>query len=131
MSEEDVTADAPAVEEKPKGPTLFICGPMSQTIPNYNSGMFRGSAAMLRNAGYEVVDPFELTYGENKTSFSPAAPFEFNSRLTESALLQCGAVATLDGWQGSSSCWHEVNTALRCGMPVASVDFWLSLRSGE
>jgi hypothetical protein len=97
---------------------LFISGPMSG-MPDANRASFKGYAALLKSAGYQVVDPTAID------GFSIANTYEVNLRLTIGALMGCNAVATLPGWQSAPGAVREVEFAVTSGMTVAPVDYWL------
>ena len=97
---------------------LFLCGPMAG-MPDNNRASFKGYAALLRSADYQVVDPTSVD------GFSAANTYDDNLRITLAALMGCNAVACLPGWQQAPGAVREVQNAVLCGMAVAPVDYWL------
>ena len=97
---------------------LYLSGPMTG-IAEFNVPAFTKAAQQLRDAGYEVVSPAESGTGENWTSFL---------RADIKLLVDCDAIALMDGWKGSKGARLEHHIADELGMIVGSVAYWLRPR---
>ncbi len=95
---------------------LYVSGGMSG-LPAMNFPAFHEAEAMLRKAGFEVVNPARL--GEHAT-------WEWSDYLKRDLveMFECDAVATLEGWVDSRGAWLEVSTARALGMSVRTVNEW-------
>lgn len=102
-------------------PRLYLAGPMSG-IPDHNRPAFHDAARELRDLGYEVVSPAEVTEGDLGVEATYAAYLRHDLRL----LLDCDHVATLDRWWGSTGARQEVQVAGTLGMEVRSVSEWVA-----
>jgi hypothetical protein len=89
---------------------IYISGPMSG-LPELNFPAFAAESARLRALGYEVVNPAEL-------SLEPGAGWHECLRADLKALLDCDALALLDGWQRSAGAHLEMHVAHRVGMEI-------------
>lgn len=95
---------------------LYISGGMTG-IPQHNFPAFNAAEALLKKAGFEVENPA-------KNGIVPGWAWEDYLRLDLKLMLDCDAVATLDGWIDSRGAWLEVSTARALGMSVRSVAEW-------
>jgi hypothetical protein len=95
---------------------VYLSGPMSG-YPDHNYPAFHEAALRLRKLGYTVVNPAEFLVNEGKT-------WEACLRYDLDQLLNCGAVATLDGWQESRGARLEVHVATELGMSVKPASEW-------
>lgn len=109
---------------------LYVCGPMTG-LPSLNYPAFDGAAAALRAAGYRVSTPTE-------NGVPQAAPWSRHMRADIKLLMDCDAVAVLDGTAHSTGAQLELHNATQLAMPVLSVAGWLqcaatgpSLRGGR
>ncbi|MEE9125379.1 MAG: DUF4406 domain-containing protein [candidate division NC10 bacterium] len=115
---------------------LYLAGPMTG-IPQYNFPAFDQAAAVLRDIGYDVVNPTETdpedvqdlarasTNGDPTTDgISHLEPLEVTAVRNVHEVVGCDAVALLNGWHRSPGTRHEVETAHRFGKPVAPVFLW-------
>jgi hypothetical protein len=95
---------------------IYISGAMSG-LPLSNFPAFHEAEAMLRQAGFDVVNPARL--GEDST-------WDWSDYLKRDlvVMFDCDAVATLDGWVDSRGAWLEVSTARALGMSVRPVSDW-------
>ena len=99
---------------------LYLAGPMTGQ-PEWGRPAFAAAAAQLRAAGHRVTNPGELP-------LDLARPWEDYLAETLWLILECQAVALLDGWEHSRGARLEVAWARRLGKPVAPVADWLALR---
>lgn len=92
-------------------------------IPAFNFPAFNDAARLLMKAGYEVVNPADngVVEGWNWADYL---------RLDLKLMLDCDAVATLDGWVDSRGAWLEVSTARALGMSVRPVADWVGRLDG-
>lgn len=94
---------------------LYISGGMTG-YPAWNFPAFNEAERLLRKAGFEVENPARR--GVEKGTW------EEYLRHDLKLLLDCGGVATLDGWIDSRGAWLEVSTARAVGIPVRPVAEW-------
>lgn len=99
---------------------LYLSGPMSG-CPEYNYPEFARVAGLLREAGYMVWSPHE-------NGLPADAEWGQHMRADIAALMQCAAVATLDGYGKSRGALIEINLARDLGMPVEHYEDWLCRR---
>lgn len=97
---------------------LYLSGPMTG-YPQHNHPAFHRTAARLRAAGYEVVNPAELDDSEEER-----LSWEDYLRRDLTELLKCGGIATLPGWANSRGARLEIDVADRLSMPINRVDGW-------
>lgn len=98
---------------------LYLAGPMTG-VEDYNVPAFDQAHLALRNAGYAVHSPADMTrrYGTER-------PYGFYLKAGLYRLLECDGLALLDGWPRSNGARLEVTVAKAVGMPVRSVVEWL------
>ncbi len=96
---------------------LYLSGPMTG-IPEKNYWAFRDNTCRLREAGYGVVNPWELGQS-NKMTWE-----QFLRRDITEMMLRCSGVATLPGWKKSKGARLEVYIAKALGWPVHTVKYW-------
>lgn len=97
---------------------LYLSGPMAG-LPEHNFPAFEKARTELRAAGYEVVCPAELGRhdGWSWTDYL---------RRDIRVLLDCEAVAVLDGWKLSKGAQLEVHIASELNFRIEEVSFWLT-----
>lgn len=95
---------------------LYISGPMTG-YPAFNFPAFNEAEALLRKAGFDVANPA-------RNGVVDGWDWADYLRLDLKLLLDCDAVATLDGWIDSRGAWLEVSTARALGMSVRPVADW-------
>lgn len=97
---------------------IYVAGPMTG-LPDFNYPAFREAASRLRAIGHDVEDP--------STNVNPT-PDDYHGWLRAglTQLIQCDAVALLDGWESSGGARLEVNVAATLGLRVASVREWIA-----
>ena len=110
-------AKAPLRPENDNPRKLYIAGPMSG-LPGLNFEAFHRAQQLLKDAGYQVVNP--ATQGSGRTY---SELLKDDLRL----LLDCDAVATLPDWEASVGARNEVMVAGVCGMAVNTVGYFLAV----
>ena len=98
----------------------YISGPMSG-YPEHNASQFKLAAKMLRERGYEVCNPIEFDE-------EPGVAWSDYLRKDIRALMDCGGVITLPGWQESRGASLEVHIAHALGMTVLPLSVALTMR---
>jgi len=99
---------------------LYIAGPMTG-YPDSNYPAFNEAALRLRDVGYNVVNPAEISLEDH----GGARHYVDFLREDLRQMLKCTGVAFLDGWWNSSGARNEINVAGLLRMPVRSVGDWL------
>lgn len=99
-------------------PVLFLCGPMTG-LPEFNYPAFFSAAATLRRAGFEVLNP-----AENELEGEPR--WVDYMRASIGQLVRADAVALLPGADKSDGAGVETRLAIRLGMEVRAVRYWLT-----
>lgn len=100
---------------------LYLSGPMTG-YPDQNFPAFHATATALRANGYDVINPAELN-----PSDPPDDPAEFKHfydaclRADLRAMMDCDAIALMDGWHNSNGANLELHVAHRVGMEVLFV----------
>lgn len=102
---------------------LYLSGPMNG-LPQHNFPAFEKARALLRSVGYEVVCPAELGRHDGWA-------WEDYLRRDLKVMLDCEAVALLEGWERSNGAMLETDVAVRLRMRVETVEFWLEEATGE
>lgn len=97
---------------------VFISGPM-RGLPNYNFPKFDAIEKLLKENGYDVVNPAhisrsykESTILNNKDKFNEMV----ERQLTE--LRKCNLMLVLDGWENSAGVKVEIEEALKNGICI-------------
>ena len=96
---------------------LYVSGPMTG-IPYKNKYAFYQASWNLRDAGYGVVNPWDL--GQNKKMTWE----QFLRRDIIAMMKHCNGVATLGGWKKSKGACLEIAIAKALGWPVHTVNYW-------
>lgn len=89
---------------------IYISGPMTG-MPDLNFPAFHAEAARLSALGYQVVNPAEINP-------DPGMSWHECMRRDLRALLDCDALALLEGWQKSAGAHLEMHVAHRIGMEI-------------
>ncbi len=89
---------------------IYISGPMSG-LPDFNYPAFHDASAQWRAAGYEVLSPAELDLAETTD-----LTWEDYLRRDLRMLLDCDAIALLDGWENSRGAALEYHVATALGL---------------
>lgn len=98
----------------------YIAGPMSN-CPEYNYPAFEAMAKRLRGAGWQIVSPHELHPAD------PSKPHDWYMRRDLQALVHCGRIVMLDGWERSKGARIEHFNAVELGMKIFyqfQIDSW-------
>lgn len=97
---------------------IYIAGPMSG-YPECNYPAFNEAEIELLEHGYEVVNPASVHVER----------CHYTDLIREDlrVMLDCHAVATLEGWWESVGARNEVQVAGILKMPVRSIGEWLAL----
>jgi hypothetical protein len=90
---------------------VYVCGPMSG-IPDFNRPAFNEAARLLRNQGYEVVNPAE---------FQQNGSWEAMMKHAIAQLLTCDRISLLDGWNKSRGAKLEVHIAREVGIKIETL----------
>lgn len=100
------------------GKRVYLCGPMTG-LPAYNYPAFNAAADKLRERGWTVVNPAELTpyYGQT---------WEQCMRRDIRELVTCDRLALLPAWETSRGAQIEHWLAKQLGIPSADMDDYLS-----
>lgn len=88
---------------------IYISGPMTG-YPEFNYPYFNAEAFRLRELGYDVVNPAELS--------SDDTPWHLCLRKDLAELMTCDAIVMLDGWEHSKGAHLELNNAHRVQMEI-------------
>ena len=99
---------------KTEARSIYIAGPMTG-VEDYNYPMFDVVAEMLREWGFEVVNPTELKHNED-----PEADVSLDEYMVLDLpyVIACDALALLPGWEQSRGSNVELLVALACGREV-------------
>ena len=97
---------------------IYISGPMTG-LPDLNFPAFHAAAAKLRASGYEVVNPAEINTDAGMS-------WEQCMRSDIKALCDCDTVVMLPGWMDSRGANFEVDIAIRLGMSVRGIDYFIA-----
>ena len=96
---------------------IYISGPMS-CVPSLNKPAFFSAAIVLRDLGFQVVNPAENGLPED-------APWADHMRADIKMLVDCDAVACLPGWEKSRGAKIEVDLARVLGLSIRPYAIWL------
>lgn len=97
---------------------LYIAGPMTG-YPNANYPAFNLAAEQLRSAGFEVVNPAEISMAR----YERVHYVDF-LREDLKAMLDCDGIAALPNWWESTGARNEIMVAGTLKMPVYGVGVW-------
>ncbi|HET7386918.1 MAG TPA: DUF4406 domain-containing protein [Nocardioidaceae bacterium] len=102
---------------------LYISGPMTG-LPEFNYPAFREADSLLRNVGYDILNPAD-SEERNPTPGVPQA-WDWYMRHALRMVLDAEGVALLPGWHESRGAALEVHIACALRLPVATVEEWLT-----
>lgn len=100
--------------------TLYLSGPLSGWEDN-NYPLFHEVAAILREAGYAVVNP-----AEGPDDAPADATWQWWMRRAIAAMMTADAVAGLPDWTTSQGARTEIDLALNLGMTVRAARDWIA-----
>lgn len=119
--------------------TLYVSGRISG-IADYVD-VFEDATRRLEEAGFaSVINPVEVQACRDKQCGGGIHPltgepldhtWECFMRHDIKALMDCDAVATLEGWEASLGAMMEVGIARQLHMPVLSVEQWIKMAQHE
>ena len=95
--------------------SCYLSGPMTGK-PNYNYEAFHEAAELVRQQGYEVINPAEAFHGDQ------SLPYATYMRHDIESLLKVDFVVVLPGWEHSRGALFEVLIAAALGLPVNPID---------
>lgn len=94
---------------------FYLSGRMTG-VPEYNFPAFHAAAAVLRERGFDVLNPAETAGGSAGLSYAQYMNIDV-------AYVQAAdAVVVLPGWRGSKGALLEVHLAHSLGKPVFEFD---------
>lgn len=91
----------------------YIAGPMSG-LPDLNFPAFHAAAARLRRAGFDVVNPAEV-------SPDTAMPWSDCMRRDIAELVKCDGIVLLPGWESSRGARLEHFIGTQLGLRVVPI----------
>jgi hypothetical protein len=100
---------------------IYISGPMTG-IHEFNYPAFNEAARLLRERGYDVVNP-----ADNGVPRDAAWSDHMRADIIE--LMKCDAMAMLPGWERSVGAKIETDLGFVLGMDIMPVNEWLKWRS--
>ena len=96
---------------------LYISGPMTGH-KDMNRPAFRYTAKVLRELGYEVISPADITLGEG-------ASWQDYMREALRGLADADGLCLLHGWRSSRGAQVENRLAQGIDLPVHTVEGWI------
>lgn len=110
---------------------VYIAGPITG-MPRFNQDAFYDTERVLKDYGYETVNPFEIakrlgTWDEIQKSFEALYSGDKGKRselareMIETDLEQlqnCDAIYLLPGWRRSKGTLQELGIAKKCGLEI-------------
>ena len=97
---------------------IYIAGPMTG-LPDYNLPAFAVAKTQLDASGHDAVNP-------GAPGVITGYTWQDYMRDGLHLLLDCEAVALLDGWEASKGAQLEVHVATALGLPVEPLSWWLA-----
>lgn len=90
---------------------FYLSGPMTG-YPNYNFEAFNSTATLLRKQGFKIYNPAESFDGAQDLPWTTYLEHDYD------AILQCGAIMVLEGWETGLGSVLEVVFGLSRGMSI-------------
>ena len=98
--------------------TLYLAGPITG-MPNLNREEFAAAADHLKEQGFRVINPHDLTDG---VDFHPEQDYEQIMRICVCSMVESSdEIITLSGWENSPGAKREVEIARLMHIPVVSI----------
>jgi Domain of unknown function (DUF4406) len=124
----------------PEGQKAYLAGPITGK-QDYNIPLFDHVANKLREAGYEVFNPLDLSrqrFGQDLAEWKALSPEEEHKAYRALMAIQLHWIATnadvmfmLPGWERSFGARAENETALACKIMVREVPSVLLIHDAE
>jgi nucleoside 2-deoxyribosyltransferase len=92
---------------------IYISGKITGLTIEEATEKFEDAEIMLKEKGYEVVNPMKLEHNHDKT-------WESYMREDLKAMLDCDGIYILDNWKSSEGAKLEIAIALRLGFKTIS-----------
>lgn len=110
---------------------IYLAGPM-RNKPNFNFPAFAYAAGILRDAGYDVINPAEhdLEQGFNPETDTEDA-LDWTATVAwdlEQILHRAEAVVVLPGWESSTGTRGELAVAMFKGIPIKEFTGFVKLQ---
>ena len=96
---------------------LYLSCPITG-VPNYKKN-FTKAEAILRQAGYNVINPCTVVLDDSAT-------WEDYMKAGIPLMLMCDGVAVLPGWEDSAGARLEVDIAQRLNMLTKDIHGWVN-----
>lgn len=109
--------------------SLYISGPIQGIARSTAKRNFREAAARLSQAGFAVMDPFDLDplCAEGARHLRPEQhEWECWVRGDLGPMLRCDGLAMLPGWERSRGAKLEQFVALQVGLRVRELEAWFA-----
>ena len=101
---------------------IYLSGPMTGYADD-NFPAFHRTAAALRKAGFDVVNPAEITPGMARIdATSEETYWHACLRADLKAMMDCQGIALMPGWERSKGAQLEQHVAHRVGLHVLFVE---------
>ncbi len=108
--------------------TIYVAGPM-RGLPGCNYGAFDRKSEMLREKGWEVINPAdmdrEVTPPSDPMDFNPDESYEDQEYVRQALKRdmvaicdQCTAIYMMNGWEGSRGARAEWHLAKAIGLEI-------------
>ncbi len=88
---------------------IYICGPISGLDIEIAREQFEEAERMITSAGHEAVNPM-------KNGLPVEVDWKVHMKRDIALLIECDAIATMRGWEGSRRARLEVEIAKGLGM---------------
>lgn len=98
---------------------FYLAGPMSGH-PEHNFPEFRRYTKRLREIGYKILSPAEMTEMDDQPAGS--RPWEWYLRQDMFMMLQCKGIILMPGWKTSRGARAECDLADTLAMEVFTID---------
>lgn len=106
----------------------YLSGPM-KGYPDSNIPEFKRITGLLRERGFVIVSPVEVSSDIDSSKFSDKNEL-YNAYLRKDieALVGCDAIVMMDGWEKSNGAHLELHIAHRIGLDIYMIDELLKRR---